>query len=74
MGHHVAQKHSRAYPKRTLGCVQTQLMLPQDFKNVYEISHRLGHHFALYNHVINVNFNAPAQLWFEHFSHHPLIG
>ena len=49
-------------------------MLPQDFKNVCKIPHMLGHHFALYNHVINLNFNALAQLWFEHFSHYPLIG
>ena len=33
----------------------------------------LGHYFALYNHIINIDFNTPAQLWFEHFSYHPLI-
>ena len=51
-----------------------QLMLPQDFENVYEIFHMLRHHLALYNNVINVDFNAPAQLWFEHFDNHLLIG
>ena len=48
-------------------------MLLQDFENVYEISHMLRHHLALYNHVINIDFNAPTQLWFEHFGHHSLI-
>ena len=33
----------------------------------------LEHYLALYNHIINIDFNALAQLWFEHFSHHPLI-
>ena len=37
------------------------------------VSHMLGHYLALYNHIINIDFNAPAQLWFEYFSHHPLI-
>ena len=32
-----------------------------------------GHYFALYNHIINIDFNVPTQLWFQHFSHHPLI-
>ena len=34
----------------------------------------LRHQLALYNHVINIDFNALAQLWFEHFGHHLLIG
>ena len=38
-----------------------------------EVSHMLGHYLALYNHIINIDFNAHAQLWFEHFSYHPLI-
>ena len=50
-----------------------QLMLPQDFENVYEIFHMLRYHLTLYNYAINVDFNAPAQLWFEHFGHHSLI-
>ena len=33
----------------------------------------LRHHLTLYNYVINVDFNTPTQLWFEHFGHHPLI-
>ena len=33
----------------------------------------LGHYLALYNHIINIDFNALAQLWLEHSSHHPLI-
>ena len=33
----------------------------------------LRHYFALYNHIIDIDFNVSAQLWFEHFSHHPLI-
>ena len=48
-------------------------MFPQDSEDVYEVAHVLGYYFALYNHIINIDFNAPVQLWFEHFSHHPLI-
>ena len=48
-------------------------MLPQDSEDVYEVAHVLEYYFALYNHIINIDFNAPIQLWFEHFSHHPLI-
>ena len=48
-------------------------MLPQDSEDVCEVAHMLGYYFALYNHIINIDFNAPIQLWFEHFGHHPLI-
>ena len=48
-------------------------MFPQDSEDVYEVAHVLGYYFALYNHIINIDFSAPIQLWFEHFSHHPLI-
>ena len=33
----------------------------------------LGHQLALHNHVIDIDFNILAQLWFEHFGHHSLI-
>ena len=49
-------------------------MVPQDFKDAYEVSNVLGHHLTLYNHVIYINFNALTQLQLEHSSHHPLIG
>ena len=48
-------------------------MLPQNHKDVYEVSHMLEHYLAFYNHIINIDFNTLAQLWFEHFSHHSLI-
>ena len=73
MSHHVAQKFSQTYSKRTFGCVQMQLMLPQNFEDVCEVSHMLGHYLTLYNHIINIDFNTSSELWFEHFSHHPLI-
>ena len=50
-----------------------QLMLPRNFKDTCEVSHMLGQYFAFYNYIINIDFNAPTQLWFEHLSHHPLI-
>ena len=49
-------------------------MFPQNFKDVSEVSHMLGHHLTLYHHVVYVDFNSLAQLWFKHSRHHPLIG
>ena len=34
----------------------------------------LGHHLPLYHHIVYVDLNILAQLWFKHFGHHPLIG
>ena len=48
-------------------------MLPQNSKDVCEVPHMLGYYLTLYNHIINIDFNASAQLWFKHFSHYPLI-
>ena len=48
-------------------------MLPQDSEDVCEVAHMFGYYFALYNHVIKIDFNALVQLWFEYFSHHSLI-
>ena len=33
----------------------------------------LGHHLTFYHHIINIDFDALAQLWLEHSCHHPLI-
>ena len=33
----------------------------------------LRHHFTLLHHIINIDFDALAQLWLEHSRHHPLI-
>ena len=33
----------------------------------------LGYHFTLHHHIINIDFNALAQLQLEHSRHHPLI-
>ena len=32
------------------------------------------HHLDLHHYVIYIDLNILAQLWFKHFSHHPLIG
>ena len=48
------------HPKRTFGRVQTQLVLPQDFKNACEIHYVFGHQLALHNHVINIDFDVFA--------------
>ena len=50
------------------------LMFSQYFEDIREIFHMLGHHFTLHYHAIDINFNASTKLWFEHFSHHPLVG
>ena len=44
---------------------------PEDIREIFNM---LGHHFALHNHVIDINFNTSTKLGFEHFSHHPLVG
>ena len=33
----------------------------------------LGHHFTLHHHIINIDFDALAELRLEHSRHHPLI-
>ena len=49
-------------------------MPPQDIKGTAEVSQVSGHYLAFYHHIINIDFNVLAQLWFEHSRHHPLIG
>ena len=51
-----------------------QLVSPQNFKDVPEVSHVFGHHLTLYYHVIYVGFNALPQLRLKHFGCHSLIG
>ena len=51
-----------------------QLVPPQNFKNVPEVSHMLGCYLTLYYHVINIGLNALPLLWLEHSSHHSLVG
>ena len=34
----------------------------------------LGHHIAFHHHVVYIDFNTFAQLWFKHSCHHLLIG
>ena len=75
MSHHVTEKLVWSHSKRTLGGVKVQLVFPQNFKDVSEVSHMLGYHLTLHHHVIYVDFNVLAQLWFKHsHRHHPLIG
>ena len=50
-----------------------QLVSPQNFKNVLEVSHVFGCYLTLYYHVINVGLNALPELWLEHSSHHSLV-
>ena len=33
-----------------------------------------GHHLTLHHHIIYIDLNTLAQLWFKHPSHHPLVG
>ena len=73
MSDHITKKLAKTNTKRALERIRTQLMLPQDFEDAYEISYMLRHQLTFYNHVININFNILAQLWFKHFGHHPLI-
>ena len=49
-------------------------MFSQYAEDIHEIFHMLGHHFTVHYHVIDINFNASTKLWFEHFSHHLLVG
>ena len=48
-------------------------MFPQNFKDISEVSHVLGHHLTLYHHVIYIDFNALTQLRLKHSGHHPLV-
>ena len=34
----------------------------------------LEHHLTLHHHIVYINLNTLAQLWFKHSSHHLLIG
>ena len=54
-------------------------MLPQDFKDISEVSYMLEHHLAFHHlafhhHIVYIDLNTLTQLWFKHLSHHPLIG
>ena len=51
------KKFPEPTPKKTFRCIQTQLVLPQDFENACEIHYVFGHQLALHNHVINIDFN-----------------
>ena len=48
-------------------------MLPLDIKGIAKVSQVLGHHLTLYHHIINIDFDAFAQLCLEHPQNHPLI-
>ena len=61
-------------PKEHLDAFKRSLCFLRISKIFARSSHMLEHHFALYNHVIDVNFNVLAQQWLEHFSYHPLVG
>ena len=37
------------------------------------VSHMFGIYFTLYHHIIYIDLNTLAQLWFKHPSHHPLV-
>ena len=49
-------------------------MLPQDFKDISEVSYLLGHLLDFYHHIVYIDLNTLTQLWFKHLSHHLLIG
>ena len=49
-------------------------MSSQNFKDVTEVSHMLEHQFALYNHVVYVDFNVLTHLRLKHSGHHSLVG
>ena len=51
-----------------------QLVSPQNFKDVPDISHVLRHYLTLYHHVIYIDFNALTQLRLKHSGHHSLVG
>ena len=74
MGDHVAQKLTESNTKRTLGSIETQLMSPKHLKYTSEVTQMLGHHLALHNHIVIVNFDIFAMLRFKHSSHHLLVG
>ena len=74
MSYHVAQKLARSHTKSAFGSIKAQLVFPQNFKNVPEVSHMLRHHFTLHHHILYIDLNILAQLWFKHSNYHPLIG
>ena len=48
-------------------------MFSQNFKNVPEVSHMFGHYLTFHHHIVYIDLNTLAQLWFKHPSYHPLI-
>ena len=73
VGNHITQKLAKAYPKRTLSGIEAQFVSAQYLENIFEIIYVLGLHLTLYHHIVYVDLNIFAQLWFEHPGHHSLV-
>ena len=54
---HVAQELLRPDAKGTLESVKSQLMFPQDSKDISEVINMLRLCLAFYHHIVNINFN-----------------
>ena len=73
VGDHITQKLAKAHSKRTLSDIEVQFVSPQYLKDFFEIIYVLELHLTLYHHIIYVDLDVLAQLWFEHPGHHSLI-